>query len=133
MSNHSFGLGYQQITGDSEFPLPDGFLPELYFINWNRTGFFKKDEKSYHLIYGYDFKNYINGFNGLLKYSYGDNFKAKNGKENKENETNIVLNYDFQQPYMKGFGVQYIWIDYQVKYGNDFSENRFFVNYKKNF
>ena len=34
-------------------------LPETYFINWNATGFFKEDEKSYHVMYGYDFKDYV--------------------------------------------------------------------------
>ncbi|MDP7850952.1 outer membrane porin, OprD family, partial [Acinetobacter baumannii] len=35
VKNHTFGLGYQQIIGESAYPLPDGFLPETYFINWN--------------------------------------------------------------------------------------------------
>jgi hypothetical protein len=48
VNNHTFGLGYQQIIGESAYPLPDGFLPETYFINWNATGFFKKDEN--HII-----------------------------------------------------------------------------------
>ncbi|MFI7969011.1 OprD family outer membrane porin, partial [Acinetobacter baumannii] len=38
VKNHTFGLGYQQIIGESAYPLPDGFLPETYFINWNATG-----------------------------------------------------------------------------------------------
>ncbi len=42
INNHSIGLGYQQIIGDSAYPLLDGLLPEPYFINWNATGFFKK-------------------------------------------------------------------------------------------
>ncbi|MDN8301334.1 OprD family outer membrane porin, partial [Acinetobacter baumannii] len=33
VKNHTFGLGYQQIIGESAYPLPDGFLPETYFIN----------------------------------------------------------------------------------------------------
>lgn len=133
VNNHSLGLGYQQINGDSAFPLPDGFLPELYFINWNSSGFFKQDEKSYHVIYGYDFKNHIPGFNTLLKYTYGHNFKAKDGSKNNESESNMILNYDFQQPALKGFGMQLILIDYQVKHGNDLSESRVLANYKKSF
>lgn len=133
LDNHSFGLGYQQIAGESAYPLPDGFLPETYFINWNTTGFFKKDEKSYHVIYKYDFKNYIPGFNAMAKYVYGNNFKTAQGLKNSENETNLVLNYAFQQPVVKGLALQFIRIDYDVKHGNDFSENRFFVNYTKKF
>lgn len=44
LGRHTMGLGYQQIVGESAYPLPDGFLPETYFINWNATGFFKKQE-----------------------------------------------------------------------------------------
>ncbi|MCH7315193.1 OprD family outer membrane porin [Acinetobacter sp. ANC 3882] len=133
VNNQSFGLGYQQIIGESAYPLPDGFLPETYFINWNATGFFKKNEKSYHMMYGYDFKNYVPGFNAMVKYVYGHDFKAANGKKNHESESNVILNYAFQQPSLKGFSLQYIRIDYNVKHGNDFGEDRLFVNYSKKF
>ena len=133
VNNQSFGLGYQQIIGESAYPLPDGFLPETYFINWNATGFFKKNEKSYHLMYGYDFKDYVPGLNVMLKYVYGHDFKAANGDKNHETESNIIVNYAFQQPYLKGFALQYIRIDYDVKHGNDFGEDRLFVNYTKKF
>lgn len=133
LNNHSFGLGYQKINGETSYPLPDGFLPEFYFINWSTTGFFKKDEKSYHLIYGYDFKNSIPGLKAILKYSYGNNFKTSDGKNNEESESSVNLNYEFQQPYLKGLGMQLIRIDNHIKVGTDFSENRFFLNYKKNF
>jgi len=133
IKNHSFGLGYQQIMGQSAYPLPDGFLPETYFINWNATGFFKQDEKSYHFIYGYDFKDYVPGLNATIKYVYGDHFKTSKGEQNKESEANLILNYAFQQPYLKGLALQYIRIDYNVKHGNDFDEDRLFVNYTKKF
>lgn len=133
VNNQSLGLGYQQIIGESAYPLPDGFLPETYFINWNATGFFKKNEKSYHMMYGYDFNNYVPGLNAVVKYVYGHDFKAANGEKNHESESNVILNYAFQQPSLKGFSLQYIRIDYNVKHGNDFSEDRLFVNYSKKF
>jgi len=133
VKNHSFGVGYQQIIGESAYPLPDGFLPETYFINWNTTGFFKQDEKSYHFIYGYDFKDHAPGLNTTLKYVYGDHFKSAGGLKNKESEANVIVNYALQQPFLKGLALQYIFINYDVKHGNDFSENRFFVNYSKKF
>jgi len=133
VNNQSFGIGYQQIIGESAYPLPDGFLPETYFINWNATGFFKKNEKSYHLMYGYDFKDYVPGLNAMVKYVYGHDFKAANGEKNHESESNLILNYAFQQPYLKGVSLQYIRIDYDVKHGNDFGEDRLFVNYSKKF
>ena len=133
VSNHSFGLGYQQIIGDSAYPLLDGYLPETYFINWNVTSFAKQDEKSYHFIYSYDFKDFIPGLSTAVKWVYGHDFKSSTGEDNQETEANYVLNYAFQQPYLKGLGFQYIHIDYNVKYGNDFTEDRIFMNYMKKF
>ncbi|MFT4021821.1 MAG: OprD family outer membrane porin [Acinetobacter sp.] len=130
--NHTFGLGYQQIIGDA-YPLPDGFLPETYFINWNATGFFKANEKSVHLIYGYDFKDYISGLNILFKHVYGYDFKTTQGQRNKEQETNVIVNYAFQSPALKGMTFQWLFIPYQVRYGNDFNENRVFLSYTKKF
>lgn len=130
--NHSFGIGYQKIVGDA-YPIPDGFLPELYFINWNVTGFFKKEEQSYHFIYAYNFKDYIPGLNAIAKYSYGDQIKMDNGKENQESELNLIGSYNFQQPALKGVGLQYLYAKYDVDYGKDFDENRVFLTYTKKF
>lgn len=130
--NHKLGLGYQQIIGDA-YPLPDGFLPELYFINWNTTGFFKAHEKSYHLVYSFDFKDYAPGLNTTFKYVYGTDFKTADGKKNHESELNFIGNYSFQQPTLKGLGFQYIFIKYDAKHGNDFNENRVFLTYTKKF
>uniref|UniRef100_UPI00124C4A55 OprD family outer membrane porin n=1 Tax=Acinetobacter ursingii TaxID=108980 RepID=UPI00124C4A55 len=130
--NHTFGLGYQQIIGDT-YPLPDGFLPETYFINWNATGFFKADEKSIHLMYGYDFKDYVPGLNVMLKHVYGYDFKTVLGQRNKEQETNLIVNYAFQNPALKGVAFQWLYIPYKVRYGNDFNENRVFLSYSKKF
>lgn len=130
--NNTFGIGYQQIIGDT-YPLPDGFLPETYFINWNATGFFKAHEKSVHLIYGYDFKDYIPGLNIMFKHVYGYDFKTASGQKNKEHETNIILNYAFQNPALKGVTFQWLFIPYRTKYGTDFDENRIFLSYTKKF
>lgn len=130
-NNQSFGFGFQRIIGDT-YPLPDGFLPELYFINFNVTGFFKENERSYHFVYTYDAKEHVPGLNTIVKYSYGDNFKTK-GQDNTESEWNWIVNYNFQQPMLKGLGLQYLFIKYDVDQGNDFDESRFFVNYTKKF
>ena len=57
--------------------------------------------------------------------------KAANGEKNHETESNVILNYAFQQPLLKAFALQYIRIDYNVKHDNDFGEDRLFVNYTK--
>lgn len=131
--NHSLGLGYQDISGDTAYPLLDGFLPELFFINWNTTGFIKKDEKSYHAIYSFDFKDYVPGLTTTLKYAYGKDFKTVSGLDNRESEANLILGYALQDPRVKGLSFQYVHIDYDVKHGVDFKEDRIFVNYVKKF
>lgn len=130
--NQSFGFGYQKIVGDA-YPLPDGFLPELYFINWNVTGFFKANESSYHFIYGYNFKDYLPGLTGIVKYSYGNDIKLASGGENHESEWNVIANYKFQTPMLKDFSLQYLYAKYDVKVGNAFDENRAFLMYSKKF
>lgn len=132
--NHKFSVGYQQISGDNAYPILDGFIPALFFINWNVTGFFKEDEKSWHFIYGYNLKDYVPGLGMAMKYSYGYNINRGDGLEtNSENELNLALNYNFQQPALKDFSISYLFADYNVKYGNDFKENRLFLNYVKKF
>lgn len=132
LGNQTIGMGYQKIVGDA-YPLPDGFLPELYFINWNVTGFFKKNESSWHFIYGYDFKNYIQGLNATFKYARGNKIKLADGLENSESEYNLLATYQIQNPKLKGLSLQYLLTKYDQKYGNDFLENRFFVNYQIKF
>jgi len=43
----------------------------------------------------------------------------------KESEANFIGSYSFQQPYPKGLALQYLLIDYGVKYATDFKENIF--------
>lgn len=107
------------------------FCQRLISLTGIPPDFFKEDEKSYHVMYGYDFKDYVPGLNAMVKYVYGHDFKAANGEKNHETESNVILNYAFQQPFLKGVALQYIRIDYNVKHGNDFGEDRLFVNYTK--
>lgn len=130
--NHSLSAGIQKIEGDA-FPLLDGFLPELYFVNWNVTGFFKKNEQSYHLIYAYHFKDSIPGLNTIIKYSYGEDIDMGDQHDHTESELNLIASYQFQHEKLKGLGLQYLFVNYDSKYGNDFDENRFFINYTKKF
>ncbi|MHA3103046.1 OprD family outer membrane porin [Acinetobacter sp. ANC 3791] len=130
--NHAVSLGYQQIIGDA-YPLPDGYLPETYFINWNVTGFFKAKEKSWHFVYCYDFKAYIPGLSMILKHVYGYGFKTTDNRKNNEQESNVILNYNFQQKALQGLSIQYLYAPYRIHYGTDFDENRIFLTYVKKF
>lgn len=132
IKNHSFGLGYQKIIGDM-YPLPDGFLPETYFINWNVTGFFKENERSIHAIYGYDFKDYVSGLKTMVKFSKGNDIKTSTGVINSESELDILTSYQVQNKSFEGLSFQHLIAKYEQKHGNDFLENRFFINYQIKF
>lgn len=131
--NHSLGLGYQKIIGDAQPFTNDGFIPEPNFVNWNVTGFYKEDEESLHILYGYNFKDYVPGLTGTVKYAMGDNFKTATGLANEETELNVIASYNFQNPALKGLGLQYVYIDYDIDHGTDFVEQRAFVTYSKKF
>ena len=85
------------------------------------------------MIYAYNFKDQIPGLNTIAKYSYGTDIKMANGQENKETELDLILSYNVQHPMLKGVGVQYMFVDYNVDHGNDFQENRAFLTYTKKF
>lgn len=131
--NHSFSAGYQQISGDKAYLLLDGYLPELYFINWNVSGFFKEQEKTWHAIYGYKFDGPLKGLNAVAKYSYGCNFVFGGFNDNRETELDVGLNYKFPQEHLKNWGLSYLYVDYDSKHGNDFVENRIFITYQHTF
>ena len=131
--NHFFALGYQQIEGDTAFPIPDGFMPQVYFINWNLTGFYKKDEKSWHAMYGYNFKDYVPGLSSMIKHAYGSDFAGSTQNNGRETETNYVLSYQVQQPQLKGLSLQWVFIDYRSKFANDMQEHRIFTTYSFKF
>ena len=132
-ANHSVSFGYQQISGDNAYALLDGYLPELYFINWNVSGFFKEDEKSWHAIYNYKFDGPLKGLNATVKYAYGYDFTYANFHDNKETELDIGLSYQLQHPKLNGWSLSYLFADYDSKHGNDYTENRAFLTYQKTF
>ncbi|KEC83347.1 MULTISPECIES: OprD family outer membrane porin [Acinetobacter] len=132
-ANHSLSAGYQQISGDNAYALLDGFVPELYFINWNVTGFFKEKEKTWHAIYSYKFDGPLKGLSATIKYSYGYDFIYKDFSNNKESELDVGLNYKFPHPKLNGWSLSYLFADYNSKNSNSFNENRGFLSYQKTF
>ena len=84
-------------------------------------------------MYGYNFNDYVPGSNGMIKYAYGYDFAGTSASNGRENETNYVLNYKFQKPKLAGLGLQWVFIDYRSKYGNDMQENRIFTTYSMKF
>lgn len=122
------GIGYQKIFGDNDYPLIDGPIPVLDFINWTQGSFIKKDEESYHLTLSYDFTSFIPGLKLDTKYTHGENFQT-NGKDDLESEFNYRFGYTLNDGLFKGLSFSWLNIDYKSKYGRDYNENRIHTMY----
>ena len=122
------GIGYQKIFGDNDYPLIDGPIPVLDFINWTQGSFIKKDEESYHLTLSYDFDALIPGLKLDTKYIRGENFKTQ-GKDDNETEFNYRFGYTINDGLFQGLSFSWLNIDYKSKYGRDYNENRVYTMY----
>lgn len=126
------GLGYQKIFGENDYPLIDGPIPVVEFINWSQGSFIKKDEESYHLTLSYDFADLIPGLKLDTKYIHGENFQT-NGKNDHETEFNYRIGYTVNNGIFKGVSFSWLNIDYKSKYGRDYNENRIYTMYTAKF
>lgn len=127
----SLGLGYQKIDGNQDFPLLMG-IPARYFIDWTQGMFNKKEEASYHVNLKYKLDQWIPGLDVNYRYIYGDGFKTGN-IDNTETEQDIVLNYNFVQPKLKGLGIQMLYINYDTDIGKSYDEIRVTTRYQRKF
>lgn len=132
--NHSFSVGYKHMSGDSKFPLIANWVPQLYSANWSVGTYMQADERSWQVRYDYDFKNTpLKGLKSTLRYYYGDNIRTANGNDGVEKELDLILNYEFLQPKMKGFGLSWLIADYKNSTSKDYIENRLAATYTYNF
>lgn len=127
----SVSFGYQKIDGNQNFPLLMG-IPARYFINWTQGMFNKQDESSYHFNFKYKMDKWVPGMDLTYRYIYGDNFKT-NGLDNREIERDIIVNYNFLQPKLKGLGLQVLYINYDAAIGKDYDEVRVTTRYQRKF
>lgn len=126
------GIGYQKIFGDDEYPLIDGPIPVLSFIDWSQGSFIKKNEDSYHANLSYEFDNYIPGLKLETKYIYGNNFQTQ-GQDDYEREFTNRISYAITDGLLNGLSFSWVNIDYQSRYGRDYNENRIHTIYSYKF
>ena len=129
-SNFTAGLGYQENFGSDGIPKLDG-MPIPHMVNWTLGAFTKADEKSYHFMASYDFKDYIRGLKLTYKYIYGDSFTT-NQKDDFEQEIDILLQYDLNI-LIKNLKFLYLYINYDNKYGKSLDEQRMMLHYTVKF
>ena len=130
VAGHSFGLGYQQMNGDTGFAYVN--LTDPFLVNYVQIGNFSStDEKSWQARYDYNFANIgIPGLTFMTRYVTGDNIDQGAGKsEGKEWERNMDIAYVIQGGPLKGLGMKWRNATYRSNFGNDLDENRLIFSY----
>jgi hypothetical protein len=132
LGGHALSAGYQQVSGDSNFPfLNQGDGASAYLITDRQIGkFASAGERTWLAEYGYDFaKLGVPGLKATVTYLSGDNIDAADG-DKKEWERDFRLDYTLQDGALKGLG--FSWRNASLR-GNtsaaDQDENRLIVSY----
>ncbi|WP_246335902.1 OprD family porin [Azomonas macrocytogenes] len=132
LSGHSLGIGYQKVTGNSDWPRINlGTGQTVYLItNLQNSKFASAGERSWVGRYAYDFAAVgVPGLATSLTYVSGRGIDAT-GSDNKEWERDFRLDYVVQGGPLKGLG--FSWRNATLR-GNDTTdrdENRLIVTYK---
>lgn len=133
---HSVGLGYQTLSGSSDFPFVNqGDGSATYLITDRQTGarFQRAGEDTWVAQYGFNFASIgIPGLTTLVTYQRGDNVKTDRGDQH-EWERNIHFNYAFQAPVLKGLSVSMrnATLRSTVPNQRDIDENRVYITYTR--
>ncbi|MCE5362902.1 OprD family porin [Pseudomonas anguilliseptica] len=130
IEGHSFGLGYQKMSGDTGFAYINGTDP--FLLNYVQiSDFANKDEKSWQARYDFNFASVgIPGLTFMTRYLTGDNVElGANRSEGKEWERNTELMYVFQEGALKNLGVRWRNATVRSNFANDIDENRLIVSY----
>ncbi|MEP9318942.1 OprD family porin [Pseudomonas sp. LABIM340] len=141
LQGHSFGVGHQGLSGDSDFPfINDGDGATSYLITESQIGRFQHaGERTWLARYGYDFAALgVPGLNFQTVYLRGDSIDTAYGKQT-EWERDISLGYTIQDGPLKNLGVA--WKNASLRSGlpaaatpgsasqRDQDENRLIVSY----
>ncbi|WP_068826015.1 OprD family porin [Pseudomonas sp. BMS12] len=130
LSGHSFGLGYQKMSGDTGYAYIGGTDP--FLVNYVQIGdFANKDEKSWQARYDFNFASVgIPGLTFMTRYISGDNIdRGAAASEGKEWERNTDIAYVFQEGPLKNLGVKWRNATTRTNFTNDLDENRLIVSY----
>ncbi|MBK0062825.1 MULTISPECIES: OprD family outer membrane porin [unclassified Acinetobacter] len=115
---HTFSVGFLKSYGDTAFPYIAGG-EVLFFLDGLSTDFLNPREDVYSIRYDYDFKNYIPGLKGMVRYSQGDHIylPTLGGTNLKEKETAFDIQYNVPEGRLKGLAIRARY----AFYDNDFS------------
>lgn len=130
---NTIGLGLQKIQGESNFPMLDGAVPVLSYVNWTQGTFNKANELSYHFTFNHDASWLVPGLNLLARYVDGQNYAINGQKGYDESEFDFIANYRIIEGKLKGLGFQWLNLNYKNDIQGDYTENRFFTTYSFKF
>lgn len=132
LDGHAFSGGYQQLSGDSNFPyLNQGDGAATYLITDRQIGTFANaGERTWLAEYGYDFAALgVPGLKSTLSYLSGDHIEAT-GSDQQEWERDFRIDYVLQEGALKGLA--FTWRNGVLR-GNtstaDQDQNRLIVSY----
>lgn len=133
VSGHSFGLGYQKMSGDTGFAYVAEFT-DPFLVNYVQINDFAyADMKSWQARYDFNFASVgIPGLTFMTRYLTGDNVERGAGvSEGKLWERNTDIAYTFQDGPLKNLNVR--WRNAtsrgNIATGNNLDENRLIVSY----
>lgn len=128
---HKFGLGFQQMSGDSAFPFLNGGDPySVNLVTFNT--FTRAEEDAWQLRYDYDFTALgVPGLSFMTRYVDGRNARTSSGDHGQEWERDTDLAYVLQSGPLKGLSLR--WRNLTFRSGNglstDLDENRLILGY----
>ncbi|MDM8350060.1 OprD family porin [Pseudomonas sp. sp1636] len=130
LNGHSFGLGYQKMSGDTGYAYLNGTDP--FLVNYVQIGdFASKDETSWQARYDFNFASIgIPGLTFMTRYISGDNIdRGAALSEGKEWERDMDIGYVVQEGALKNLGVK--WRNATVRSDalGELDENRLIVSY----
>lgn len=136
VAGHAFGLGYQQMNGNTGFAFLNS-VTDPYLVNYVQIGNFSSaKEKSWQARYDYNFANIgLPGLTFMTRYVHGDNIELGSGRaEGKEWERDMDIGYVIQSGPVKGLGVKWRNATYRSNLGSggsrpNYDENRLIVSY----
>lgn len=130
ISGHKFGLGFQDMSGDTGFAYIDGSDPFLVnFVQIN--DFANADQRSWQARYDYNFAAFgLPGLSFMTRYITSDDARVAGSNERGgEWERDIELKYVVQSGPLKDLYVRLRNASFRSDFARDADENRLIVGY----
>lgn len=128
-AGHSFGLGYQRMSGDSAFPYVNGTDP--FLVNFVQVGdFAEKDQRSWQVRYDYDLARLgIPGLTFMTRYVKGSGADVPGAAAGGEREFDVELQYVVQNGSLRGLAARLRSATYRSDFSRDADDVRVIVSY----